>query len=59
VVGLQFGLTSNHFMWIWVDLGHPWHSLGTLVTLGEQGRGLVHVGALMLRRNGRSRIFLQ
>ena len=24
VVGLQFGLTSNHFMWIWSEFGPIW-----------------------------------
>ena len=28
VVGLPFGLTSNHFMWIWGVLGTPWATLG-------------------------------
>ena len=42
VVGLPFGLTTNLFMWMWVDWGRPWesrgHPWGTLGDLGaEQG----------------------
>ena len=49
VVGSPFGLTSNRFMWIWVDWGRPWESHrdpgGTLKESGEPGG---HQGAAWL-----------